>query len=213
MALAVPTQLENEADSASRRLNSLGLTRNKARRTSHGRTLRSRLLGPPLCHFTGEGRLHLTEHPNALPSSQRCSGQPRETLLRCLGGSPARTRYGMRLEPCDAGETGAIRSTWQSDLDPTRRSGKGVTDREALCHHCQDFRNTGGQVADRGGNRSEFRDKIPPIPHAFHTNRPSRTALRASPGQPHNAPMPMKSKKRAAPADLPADPPSSGATC
>lgn len=34
----------------------------------------------------------------------------------------------MRLEPCDAGETGAIRSTWQSDLDPTRRSGRRVTD-------------------------------------------------------------------------------------
>lgn len=46
MALAVPNHSENEADLASRRLNSLELTRNKARRKTHGRTLRSRLLGP-----------------------------------------------------------------------------------------------------------------------------------------------------------------------
>ena len=54
MALAVPTHLENEAESASRRLNALGLTRNQARRTSHGRTLRSGFPDSPLRHFTGK---------------------------------------------------------------------------------------------------------------------------------------------------------------
>jgi hypothetical protein len=39
MALTVPTHVENEAESASWRLDALGLTRNQARRTSHGRLL------------------------------------------------------------------------------------------------------------------------------------------------------------------------------
>lgn len=54
MALTEPTHLENEAESASRRLNALGLTRNQSRRTSHERMLLSGFHDTPLRHFTGK---------------------------------------------------------------------------------------------------------------------------------------------------------------
>jgi hypothetical protein len=46
----------------------------------------------------------------------------------------------------------------------------------------------------------------PRNPHGFHTRSRFRTTRRASPGQPHHEPIPMKSKKNGPPAGLPADP-------
>jgi hypothetical protein len=36
---------------------------------------------PSGCHLSGKDHLHLTEHANALPTSERCSGQLREVLM------------------------------------------------------------------------------------------------------------------------------------
>ena len=63
-------------------MNSLGLTRNPAHRTCNRQHAPLRFNPTP--HFViilRKDRLHQTEHPNALPASERCSGQPREVLL------------------------------------------------------------------------------------------------------------------------------------
>ena len=81
IAKDVPTYLQNEAGVASRRLNSLGRMKNRIARTFHRLLSHFGRLDSSSYHFTGKARLHLTKHPNALPASERCSGQPREILV------------------------------------------------------------------------------------------------------------------------------------
>jgi hypothetical protein len=86
IAKDMPTYQQNEAGAASRRLNSLGLMKNRTNRTFHRLLSRSVWLNSSLRHLTGKARLHLTKHPNAMPTSERCSGQPREILFSCHVG-------------------------------------------------------------------------------------------------------------------------------
>ena len=61
-----------------------------------------------------------------------------------------------------------------------------MTDERALRQHRKLSRNTGGQAAVGQGRKSS-RDprQNPRIPHAFHTNRPFRTAHPATPWSTH----------------------------
>lgn len=71
-------------------------------------------------------------------------------------------------------------------LDPPRRSGRRVTDGRAPCHHCQDFRSTGGHLAvGRARQSHSVLRQNAAVPHGFHTKRPFRTAHPAAPRSPH----------------------------
>ena len=145
MALAVPTHLENEADSASRRLNSLGRTRNKARRTSHGRPLRSGLLGPH--YVTSREKVAYISLNTPTPCPPRGAVPVNRGKPCCVPGRISgknSVRNVTRSMRC--GRLGANSSATQSDLDRWCRSGRGVTDgREPDQQHpTPDFRNGGG---------------------------------------------------------------------
>ena len=104
-------------------------------------------------------------------------------------------------KPYDAGDWGEFIGG-QSDLDLTRRSGRGVTDgREPdLPNQLSNFRGVG---FGRTGSNSPVH---PGQNRGFHTdsiqNAGSGPHILRHPGQPRNAPMLMKSQKAAQSAGL-----------
>ena len=100
MALVVPTHMKIEAGTASRWLNALGLMKNTAIWTPLGACLVSESRHFSLRHFAGKVHLHPTEHPNAMPASERCPGQPREVLF-VPGRTPGKNSVRNATRSCD----------------------------------------------------------------------------------------------------------------
>ena len=91
------------------------------------------------------------------------------------------------------------------DLDPTRRSGRGVTDGRDPCQHRLLSRIPGARWRlGRGAGPAEIRDRISGFHTDFTQTDRSGPSTPRRPGQPHNAQMPMKSQITATSAGFPA---------
>lgn len=136
----MPTHLKIEIETASRRLNTSSLGPTCQLRANRAFTPDSFSTGNPWPDFGSKDRLHLTEHFNALPASERCPGSPSAL-------PPARVLGGLRIdfgEKCDCfddvvgiqiptlihvKESKPLRTLQQLDQPSRRRSGEKATAR------------------------------------------------------------------------------------
>ncbi len=173
MALAMPTHLKIEIETASRRLNTSSLGPTCQLRANRAFTPDSFSTGNPWPDFGSKDRLQLTEDFNALPASERCPVSPSAL-------PPARVLGGLRIdfgEKCDCfddvvgvqkiptlihvKESKPLRTLQRLDQPSRRRSGE-TGHRSSAAARSERGSTPHGRRRQRTASRENPREGTPP---------------------------------------------------